>query len=383
MKKHKKKLSFNIPINYMYNAKENIRKKKLSSSISKNKGFQNFNYELAFRVVTVVITTLIAVITVFIAVKANRLLEIQNKRIEQQTYLAESERISSLFFELTSIYNKIDQEYNIARTNGINEKNIILSNQLTGRIVSISQALKPYRFLNLDGELCMVPLSPEKGQLLTTLLKAKVDINQFSDEADFSYTDLSSKNLSHEVFDLLDLGFSNFDNSVFFKSEFRRTDLSNTSMYNTKMNETKFHGVFLNDATISTSEFFEAEFLDITSNKTTFTRSKFIGAKFHYSRIDSVVFFDCDLSLVDFLSSSISNSNFNNSILPEATYFNNAKLINNNFNGAMVTNEHWLQQLKKAIDKTKSEFYEKDWLLIKSSIEIEGTNNFYYQIKHK
>lgn len=334
-----------------------------------------------FKIFDVILRVIIAIVTIIIAFRANELIEIQNKRIEQQTYLAESERISSLFFELTSIYNKIDQEYTLAKQNGNNQEEVQLSNQLVGRITSITQALKPYRFLNINGELCDKPISPEKGQLLTTLLKANVDIDQFHKEVNFTHTDLSSRDLKGESINIEKLMYANFNNSDLSTSEFIRVNFSNSTITNSFFNDTKFKGTILDNASISSSQFYNTEFLDATMIKTVFKdNDKFRGAKFPYSHMDTVSFINCDLSEVDFSNSTISACKFTNTILPAAENFDRSILINNDFNGAYVPDINWLQKLKTVIDTTGSRVIEENWISIDSERKILRMNEEFYQI---
>ena len=88
----------------------------------------------------------------------NGLLGRQNQRLDQQINLEEGNRRSSLVFFMSNIMDKLDFELR-------NSPNRTLSDPLFGRIVSLSQSMRPYRYLENDS-LTPRQLSPERGQLL-------------------------------------------------------------------------------------------------------------------------------------------------------------------------------------------------------------------------
>jgi hypothetical protein len=87
----------------------------------------------------------------------NRLIVNQNTRIEQQTYLQEAGRRSSLIFLMNNVLDKMDEELKSPVNKDRN-----LSDQLIGRIVALSKSLKPYKYLESDS--LSMTVSPERGQ---------------------------------------------------------------------------------------------------------------------------------------------------------------------------------------------------------------------------
>lgn len=119
----------------------------------------------------------------------------QNVRLDQQTQLQEADRRSSLVFLLSNTLEAINTE--LKEDYG---KDSIrnLSPQLIGQIIALSRSFRPYRFLEND-TLIAQPLSPERGQLLVSLVESQLDAvtyeNVFS-KAIFDRSDLRGANLS-------------------------------------------------------------------------------------------------------------------------------------------------------------------------------------------
>jgi len=122
-----------------------------------------------FAIMAALIPISILLVQTYILSKQNEKLEYQNKRIEQQTFLQEAERRSSLVFLFNNVLDKIDQE--LKDQKGITDT---LSEPLIGRITALSKALKPYRYLDGD-EIIEKPISPERGQLLISLIGCNLD----------------------------------------------------------------------------------------------------------------------------------------------------------------------------------------------------------------
>jgi hypothetical protein len=141
----------------------------------------------------------------------NLLIKKQNVRIEQQTHLVEASRRSSQVFILGEILRDLNGE--LENPNNIRRE---ISKSLQARIIGISSAMKPYKYLENDS-LIPFALSPERGQLLVALLESNIksesDLgsNPFLEKCDFTSSDLKRVNLLKKDFSLLNLNFSNFN----------------------------------------------------------------------------------------------------------------------------------------------------------------------------
>ncbi len=190
---------------------------------------------------------LLSILGLVIALQANHLLALQNKRIDQQTLLLEAQRRSGLVTEFTAVVEQVQKEREAiastqkkARktdrsmaTNEIPEAKLVLSGPTVGRIVALSRSYRPYLYLEIDGDadaslvataptaqpnsatpdgwldwlnrrlgldldtvgerptMTRIALSPERGQLLIALTNGQVDLEPLTRQSvDFSRADL-------------------------------------------------------------------------------------------------------------------------------------------------------------------------------------------------
>lgn len=112
--------------------------------------------------------SILAIITLLVTIHQSSLLDTQNKKIEVQNVLAEAQRRSSLMFETVAIFQRIDEEKDGTDAvrfcsdkeapcwkrfdGGVNERNLFVPSAGTvGRLAALTQALRPYRYLQVEG----------------------------------------------------------------------------------------------------------------------------------------------------------------------------------------------------------------------------------------
>jgi len=163
--------------------------------------------------------------------KQNEIILNQTRRLDQQTYLLEADRRGSLVFLFSNVLDAIDREI----TNDFKDNNKRdLSDQLIARIIALSNSLKPYQFLDHD-ELIDKPISPERGQLLVSLIESNLDhstYDQIFQRANFQYSDLTNVKLESRYLKYIDLKYSKFDNSIIRYCDFSDSDLRYTLFSN-------------------------------------------------------------------------------------------------------------------------------------------------------
>ncbi len=191
-----------------------------------------------------VFALLFAVLPTTLMLYQNSLLKKQNKKIQDQTHLAEASRRSAQMFIMGDVLSDINTELN-------SKSNRRLSHTLVGRIVSLSRAMKPYKYLK-EGQLIPNEISPERGQLLITLCKSKIEPSFFVDrilqESDFRKSELNFANLDNAVLRDVNLKGADFSNSSLINADARRSNLQ-------KVN---FSGSDLEDANLSNANLSEA-----------------------------------------------------------------------------------------------------------------------------
>ena len=221
----------------------------------------------------------IGILGIFLALQANFLLSIQNDKIEKQNHLSEATRRAALIYELTSILDKIDFEIRELRKkepvqeesgsysesldnllasleNSDNTESWDLSSGLEGRIIALSRSLRPYYYYDYENEIAeenkrflffnetldefrMIkkPLSPERAQLLITLLASKVNIRSIVSSGDFKNSDLQNADLGSYDLKFIDLSSSNLQNTSFIATDLEFAILENCNLSGARFDE--------------------------------------------------------------------------------------------------------------------------------------------------
>ncbi|MCK6693624.1 MAG: pentapeptide repeat-containing protein, partial [Thermoanaerobaculia bacterium] len=244
---------------------------------------------VGFLTMTIALAPLVmALLQTYYLKKQNEKLDIQNKRIEQQTYLQEAERRSSLVFLFDNIMNKIDEELRS------NPEQRDLSPQLIGRIVALTKALKPYRYLEGD-TITSRMTSPERGQVLLSLIASRLSHNT-SDQifllADFSYATLQHVNLDGAY-----LRNINLSNAILESVSLTGADLSHANFEGSEITDAhvqwagmrakaaffdfaNFYNARITDSDFGGCSFEFANFSETHLYKVAFRRAFFNQAKF-------------------------------------------------------------------------------------------------------
>lgn len=183
-----------------------------------------------------------------VLIDQNKLLQKQNQKIDNQTYLIEAQRRSSLQFEISEILNRIDDELQKEKVNRR------LSSQLKSRIIAATVSMKPYR--SYENDRLSRPYSYEKGQFFAAIMNSGIsnsDLSDILEKGNFSYMflenitigvegksfDLKSFSAPHSIFKnvifygLNVFGKTDFSNSDFDACKFLRMTKMNFNMINT------------------------------------------------------------------------------------------------------------------------------------------------------
>lgn len=194
-------------------------------------------------------------------VQQNELLRHQSTRLDQQTYLQEADRRSSLIFLMGNMLDAMDKELkDDLGLPGVRD----LSPQMIGRVVALSNSLRPYRFLDSDS-LVGRELSPERGQLLIALINSQIDnrsllkIYQF---ANFSYADLSGAVLSGEYLCGINLRAANLRSAFLDGADLSQADLSHADLFGAILEAATFRRANLNQADIRQTSLISANMQD-------------------------------------------------------------------------------------------------------------------------
>ncbi|MFK8005598.1 MAG: pentapeptide repeat-containing protein [Saprospiraceae bacterium] len=207
-----------------------------------------------FTILITILPLLVLSVQTYILNNQNTLLRYQNNRLDQQVNLEEGNRRSSLVFLMSNLMDKIGEETSQPNNNGR------LSESLISRIISLSQAFRPYRYLEND-QLIKQPLSPERGQLLLSLINSNLKIEVYQKiflKANFSYSDLQGANLVDAYLREINLQYANLKGVNFQGADL---DYANISFAN--MQKADFKNATMNNSRLAQADLSEANLEDV------------------------------------------------------------------------------------------------------------------------
>ncbi len=230
----------------------------------------------------------------------NELLSIQNVRLSQQTYLQEAERRSALILLMGNLLDALDDELK----EDIGQKGVRdLSPQLIGRIIALSSGLKPYRYLESDS-LIAQEISPERGQLLLSILSSEVDngtLKRIFQSADFSFSELENASLAGEYLEGINLRMANLS----------KANLNAARLAGADLNKADLSGAILAGADLSKANLSETDLREAF-----ITEVDFRGASLYGTDLRGV-----DLSDSDLRRSFMREALLDSAVVPEMNWF--------------------------------------------------------------
>jgi hypothetical protein len=258
---------------------------------------------------------LVSICGLLLAVQANKLLERQNAKIDQQSYLLEAQRRAALITEFTSILEQIEKERSssVERSRSLKgpknvpkeDDELSLSPPTVGRIVALTRSYRPYRYLEIPGEsdaflfpagiaqprfgntfgarpgvvpsapvaepsgalvrvlgwlglphdetpiMTAQALSPERGQLLITLAASKVRMESIIE----AFADFSRADLRASI-----LAYQKMPNIRANGSNFAQSDLSGVDFSSAFLSEARFPQACLWNVNFTGSMLVRADF---------------------------------------------------------------------------------------------------------------------------
>ncbi len=267
-------------------------KKSISSAINEYKEYKTVSVDTVSDVSSSVIwrvtriglfAFLFAVIPSMVLLFQTKLLINQNRLITNQNDLVEADRRSSLVFVMDNVLGDLNEEL---KYKGANSKNNI-SNTLQARIVSLSRAMKPYQYIE-DGKLIDKKTSPERGQLLYSLIKSDLGQQSLSDifyAGDFEYSSLKEVSLGRGVYlKYAKLNYSNLSNANMpaanlASSELKEANLNKINLSDANLNRARLIQSNLRNAELAGADLTNANLSGADLSGADLSEAKLWGAK--------------------------------------------------------------------------------------------------------
>ncbi len=216
----------------------------------------------------------------------------QNTLVGNQNALIEAERRSSLVFIMDNLFSDLSEEL---KYKGSSERNI--SPVLEARIASLSRAMKPYRYEE-DGELIDEKISPEKGQLLFSLIRSNLadqSYREILDASDFSYTyfkdiylgrgvNLKFINLSHSNLNEVNLPAANLERADLIEANMEKINLSDAVLKRANLTKANLRNSELLSADLTNTKLFGADL-----SEADLTEAVLWGTKFEDANLKGII----------------------------------------------------------------------------------------------
>lgn len=317
--------------------------------------------------------------TTVLLINQNKLIEIQNNKIDIQNALSEGQRRSSLVLLMETILEDISKEIDF-QVKSLNEdefkllesRGYSLSTPLIGRISSVSQGFQPYRILN-NGILTEREYSPERAQLLLALIGSNIDsvtLTNIYRKTSFSHSYLINAKLDGAFLEQIDLRQSNLSGASLIDCKLFEADLSNsimieTDLYgcyaefsnfdNTRMSNPIFRHALLSHSSFNHANIIDGDFSFSKMENIEIIEGFVIGGNFRASNLGYSSLYGSDFRNSDFEYSNLYFAELNNSDFSEAN-FENANLENSDFEYANLTlvNGLKIEHLLKSISLFKT-----------------------------
>lgn len=231
---------------------------------------------------------LVAVLTLMFLSRQTDAIENQTTILDQQTKLLEASRRSSQVFIMGEVLSDVHMELE----NPLNAKRT-LSSAIIGRIIAVSRSMKPYYYL-VDDSLINWPISPERGQLMISLLESSIDSTTLSyilSEASFDFSELS-----FYAFDGDDMSEVDLSGSDLSDSEFRNLTIDKGMYTATNFEDSEFYKVLIHDSGFSETRLGAVEFTAVTMEACIFIGADFSRTEFRESYLTNSGCFGCDFS---------------------------------------------------------------------------------------
>ncbi|GAA0717549.1 hypothetical protein GCM10009430_14610 [Aquimarina litoralis] len=221
----------------------------------------------------------------------------QNVLVGNQNALIEAERRSSLVFIMDNLLSDLSEEL---KYKGSSERNI--SPVLEARIASLTRAMKPYKYEE-DGELIDEKISPEKGQLLFSLIRSNLadqSYREILDASDFSYTyfkdiflgrgvNLKYINLNHSNLSEVNLPAANLERAELVEANLERINLSDAILKRANFTESNLKYSELLSADLTNAKLYAADLTEADLTEATLWGTKLEDANLTDVILDNVI----------------------------------------------------------------------------------------------
>lgn len=264
----------------------------------------------------------------FSKIQANQ----QNKKLSEQFELEATTRKSNALILINNLLEQIEDELK-------KHPQRMLSDEMIERIATLNYSFTPYQYF--DGEkFSKKKWSPERGQLLLSLAKMKIDSSSFSQikmKTSFLGADLKNANLSGADLSHSDLREANLDQANLAGSNFNNAILEKASLQKVNLSEATLNKANLKNSSMQWAEFQAAELTGAFFNGANLSNAKLrkvnlTSTDLRWANLSNVFLNQANLSNANLLEADLSQANL------ELANFTEANLITTVLIGANLKN---------------------------------------------
>ncbi|MCB0528421.1 MAG: pentapeptide repeat-containing protein [Saprospiraceae bacterium] len=297
-------------------------------------------------------------------VQQNQLLNQQNIRLDQQTYLQEAERRSSLVFLMGNILDGVNQELkeDVGRK-GVRD----VTPQLIGRVIALSNALRPYRYLGSDS-LVGRELSPERGFLLLSIVSSEIDkssLQQIYRSADFSYADLKNAVLSGEYLKGVNLTGADLENALLDEADLSGANLSEAVLRGAVIARANLQEARLRDADLFKTNFESADLSKANLSGANLRDAYLASAILQHAHLNRADLSGANLSGVEALTANFEQTNADSALVSEFGWLDSIRLhtVSDSVGSNGLSSRYYIDSVQTA--------FGWQYMLLKKKVEVK------------
>jgi uncharacterized protein YjbI with pentapeptide repeats len=282
--------------------------------------------------------------------KAKHLINDQKSQIFQMGVSIDSLRKSNQGFFLNNVLQLVDEDLRNSPTKTLRKETI-------GRIASLSKSFLPYKFLSSDHVLD-AELSPERGQLLLSLLSMGMDSASFSEvkaQTTFARAYLKNSDLNKMDLSNIDLRFADMGGCNLTGTNLRNAQLNEVNLRKAELDHANLSGAFLRGATLEFATLNHANLSNANLNgarldQVVMRNAIVKNALIQWAYLNGVLLEGADFTGTDLVRSEMQRANFTKANLKNTNFYRvvltNAILDGIYLDSAEVKSD-WLESLKK------------------------------------
>lgn len=235
----------------------------------------------------------------------------------------------------------------------------LLTEVAIARAAALSHLLKPYTNVE-NGKLTEYTSSPERGQLLISLLKMNIDtasLYSIYKSASFAFADLRAVNLHGAYLRSADLEAAHMQDINLSGANLNEANLYMANLWGADLKKTTFNGANLKRADMSRADMQDvqitlADMDGINLTSADLRRARLTQSTMHWANLNGTFFNDADLTKLDMLGAKLERTHFEAANLSGVNFLKTTVLETNmagaDLTGAFAHNETWFTSLKES-----------------------------------